>query len=232
MAGNVDGRAGKKLAGRKRPPGDRQRRSSRGRVGTGGLDLKEVDNAPVENRRPEDLGGPGDPGGPRLDSRPVGDRQGADGGAPARPSGAGTSRPTSTWGDWINWGLGLWLCLSPTILSLGGDAATLNAVATGYLLMLAEVATLTVFRVWEEGIVIAIGMWLISSPFILDVPAVAAKANFVVVGLAVTALAWHQIRAALRLGRGVLQGPSARGAGDADPPETPQNRTRTPEPAS
>jgi len=98
------------------------------------------------------------------------------------------------WEDWGNWILGIWLCLSPWPLLFSGDpTATRNAVVVGALIILAEVVTLSVFQVWEEWINVALGVWLAVSPWVLGIPEAAAKANFVVVGLLVLALALYEI---------------------------------------
>ena len=63
----------------------------------------------------------------------------------------------------------------------------------GFLLILSEVVTLSAFRPWEEWVNIALGAWLIVSPFILKAAALTPKADFVLVGLAVVALAFYEL---------------------------------------
>jgi SPW repeat-containing protein len=103
------------------------------------------------------------------------------------------------WEDWTNWGLGIWLCLSPWALSFSGDAiATENAVIVGFLIILAEVLTLSIFEVWEEWISVILGAWLVVSSWVLTVTSTAAKADFVVVGVLVAALALYEMWEARR----------------------------------
>jgi hypothetical protein len=102
--------------------------------------------------------------------------------------------PPQQWEDWCDWALGLWLILSPWILLFERDGvATRNAVIVGFLIMLAEAVTLSVFRVWEEWINFAFGAWLVVSPWVLPVTDPAATNNFVVVGLLVAALALYEV---------------------------------------
>src|SRR2546423_803741 len=105
-----------------------------------------------------------------------------------------TSSLPRQWEDWCSWILGIWLCLSPWILQFSGEPLlTQNAVVVGFLLILSEVVTLSAFRPWEEWINIALGAWLIVSPFVLKTAALTPKADFVLVGLAVVALALYEL---------------------------------------
>jgi SPW repeat len=97
------------------------------------------------------------------------------------------------WEDWCDWGLGIWLCLSPWILRYDLEpTATRNAVIVGFLVVFAEVVTLSAWRAWEEWINVALGAWLLVSPWVLGVVSGAAKANFVIVGAVITALALYE----------------------------------------
>jgi hypothetical protein len=99
------------------------------------------------------------------------------------------------WEDWTNWILGIWLCISPWALVFSHDAtATRNAVVIGFLVVLAEVVTLSIFQLWEEWINVALGAWLVVSPWVLGIAEFSAKVDFVVVGLLVVALALYEIR--------------------------------------
>jgi hypothetical protein len=103
--------------------------------------------------------------------------------------------PPRQWEDWCSWGLGIWLCISPWVLHFDLEpTATRAAVITGFVLILTEAVTLSVFRAWEEWLNVALGAWLIAAPWILAVPDAAATVNFVVVGLLVVALALYEIR--------------------------------------
>jgi len=105
-----------------------------------------------------------------------------------------TFTPPRQWEDWCDWALGIWLVLSPWVLHFWLDStATRNAVIVGALVILAEVVTLSVFRAWEEWINVALGVWLVISPWILGIEG-AASTNFVVVGAIIAALALYEVR--------------------------------------
>ncbi len=109
-----------------------------------------------------------------------------------------TFTPPRQWEDWCDWALGIWLVLSPWALRFEFEpTATRNAVIVGALVIFAEVVTLSVFRVWEEWINVALGAWLVISPWVLGVGGV-AQANFVVVGAIIAALAIYQVRETAR----------------------------------
>jgi hypothetical protein len=57
---------------------------------------------------------------------------------------------------------------------------------------------LSVFRPWEEWINVALGAWLVISPWVLGIAVPAATANFVVVGALIIVLALYEMRAAAR----------------------------------
>jgi hypothetical protein len=110
-----------------------------------------------------------------------------------------TFTPPKQWEDWCDWALGLWLLLSPWILLFAKDSvATRNAVIVGFLVVLTEAVTLSVFRLWEEWINVALGLWLAISPWVLNVTSPAAKVNFVIVGAIIAALALYEVREAGR----------------------------------
>src|SRR4029453_17565173 len=101
--------------------------------------------------------------------------------------------PPKHWEDWCDWALGIWLTLSPWALRYWHDpVATRNAVIVGFLIIFAEVVTLSFFRPWEEWISIALGAWLIVSPWILAITHQVATTNFVIVGALVAGLALYE----------------------------------------
>ena len=103
------------------------------------------------------------------------------------------------WEDWVSWVLGIWLCLSPWILAFSLEATpTANAVTSGFLIILAEVVTLSAFRVWEEWINVVLGLWLVGSPWFLDIASSAARLEFIVVGILVVALALYEMKQSRR----------------------------------
>jgi hypothetical protein len=107
--------------------------------------------------------------------------------------------PPKQWEDWCNWMLGIWLCISPWALRFDLEPiATQTAVISGLLIILAEVVTLSVYRVWEEWINVILGVWLVICPWVLGISFSAAGENLVVVGLLVMTLAFYELWQALR----------------------------------
>jgi hypothetical protein len=103
--------------------------------------------------------------------------------------------PPRQWQDWCSWGLGIWLCISPWALRFDLEpGATRAAVATGFLLILTEAVTLSVFRAWEEWINVVLGAWLIAAPWLLGVASAAAMVDLVVTGALVLTLALNEMR--------------------------------------
>jgi SPW repeat len=99
------------------------------------------------------------------------------------------------WQDWSSWGLGIWLLLSPWALFFEYEpAARHNALAVGALIIVVEVVELSFFRDWEEWINVALGAWLLVSPWALGIAGTAATLNFMVVGALVLGLALYEIR--------------------------------------
>ena len=107
---------------------------------------------------------------------------------------AQVSLPTQ-WEDWASWAFGIWLCISPWALEFDLERVpTRNAVIVGFLIILVEVVTLSVFRPWEEWINVALGAWLVISPWVLAIASTAATVNFVVIGVLVIVLALYEMR--------------------------------------
>lgn len=107
--------------------------------------------------------------------------------------GSVTFTPPKHWEDWCDWAFGIWLCLSPWALRYWQDpVATRNAVIVGFLIIFAEVLTLSWFRPWEEWISVVLGAYLTVSPWLLGIADPVPKWNFVIVGLLVTGLALYE----------------------------------------
>ena len=105
-----------------------------------------------------------------------------------------TFTPPKQWEDWCYWVLGIWMLLSPWILLFEKDSvATRNAVIVGLLIVLTEAVTLSIFRVWEEWVNVALGAWLAISPWVLPITDSSARTNFVIVGLLVAGLALFEV---------------------------------------
>jgi len=88
------------------------------------------------------------------------------------------------------------LPLDPCIFA-GGDAYRQRR-HSGFLIILAEVVTLSAFRVWEEWINVVLGLWLVGSPWFLDIASSAARIEFIVVGILVVALAFYEMKQSRR----------------------------------
>src|SRR5260370_19024656 len=108
--------------------------------------------------------------------------------------------PPKHWEDWLVIALGIWFWVSPWVLGFAGNdmPATQNAFLVGLLLIVASTVVIFAFRPWEQWINIAIGAWLVVSPWALDIPTTLVMANFVVVGLLVLGLALYEVRDLLR----------------------------------
>jgi hypothetical protein len=102
--------------------------------------------------------------------------------------------PPRQWEDWVSWGLGIWLVLSPWALLFWNNASAMeNGVIAGFLLILVEAVTLSAFRAWEEWANVVIGLWLVASPLIIAMPTWLAVANFVIIGALVIGLATYEL---------------------------------------
>ena len=67
--------------------------------------------------------------------------------------------------------LGALLFVSPWLLSRSFASARADAFAGGALLVLVSLLAIAAFREWEERINLAIGCWILASPFLLHFPA-------------------------------------------------------------
>ncbi len=95
------------------------------------------------------------------------------------------------WQDLANMLLGLCLAVAPWVMGFDTlTTPTLNAVAAGLALVALTMGALMMPSAWEEWGEAAVGLWMALSPWILGFGmAGPAMASFVVIGLAVLALA-------------------------------------------
>lgn len=95
------------------------------------------------------------------------------------------------WQDPLSIALGVWLLASPWILGFATNTtATANFALVGLALLAAAVGATFVPRAWEEWTEVALGAWLVISPWVLGFFALQnAMMNAVVTGIAVLALA-------------------------------------------
>src|SRR5215813_700510 len=85
--------------------------------------------------------------------------------------------------------LGGFVAVSPWLFAFQLNAARLDSVAIGLLVVTLSVVALFAFADWEEWAILALGLWLIASPFALGFPATAAMQIHIGVGLLLVYLA-------------------------------------------
>jgi len=107
-------------------------------------------------------------------------------------------RNLSHWQDAGNLLLAVWLFVSPWLLNYSQEQLPAwNSFAVAIIVGVFAIAAMIKFAQWEEWITIAVGVWLIISPWLLGYAAtVAAMQNHVVIGAFVIILAGWEINAA------------------------------------
>ncbi|MBM3950214.1 MAG: hypothetical protein FJ311_02030 [Rhodospirillales bacterium] len=104
------------------------------------------------------------------------------------------------WPDVCNLLLGIWLIVSPWVLAYTNtQLAMWNAYILGAIIAIAAAAALIAFHEWEEWVSMALGIWLIVSPWVLGFATTkfttevgtlySATWNFVFIGVFVVGLA-------------------------------------------
>ena len=95
------------------------------------------------------------------------------------------------WQDPVNALLGAWLLLSPWVVGFADERiAMFNFVAVGVLLIAAAIGAIVVPKAWEEWVEVALGVWLMASPWLLGFAGnMVAMQNALFCGLLVTVLA-------------------------------------------
>jgi hypothetical protein len=104
------------------------------------------------------------------------------------------------WQDWANLLLGLWVIVSPwtiahVMASPGNpagvtDAAMWNHYVIGIIVAILAAVALFAFAAWEEWVNVALGAWLLISPWLLGFSASAALMwNAVIIGVLVVGFA-------------------------------------------
>ena len=95
------------------------------------------------------------------------------------------------WQDPVNALLGAWIALSPWILGFtDAKMALANFLAVGALLLAAAIGAIVVPKAWEEWVEVALGVWLMASPWVLGYAGnMAAMQDALFSGLVVTVLA-------------------------------------------
>jgi hypothetical protein len=95
------------------------------------------------------------------------------------------------WQDPVNALLGAWLVLSPWAANFtDNQVAMVNFVVVGLLLIATAIGAIMMPKAWEEWVEVALGVWLMASPWLLGFANLGlAMQNAVFVGLLVTVLA-------------------------------------------
>ena len=98
---------------------------------------------------------------------------------------------TARWQDWTSFALGLWLAVSPWIVGYETDhVVTANAAFVGVALALGSHFEIGLDELWTEWVNLAVGVWLLSAPFVLEFPAATAgTVNCIAVGCLICWLA-------------------------------------------
>lgn len=103
------------------------------------------------------------------------------------------TRATRHWQDWANYGLALWLAVSPWLADYAAhDAATANAAVCGLALAVTAHFLGTCEHMSCEWLSLGGGLWLVAAPFVLGFGGQhAAAMNAIAVGVCIAALsAW------------------------------------------
>jgi len=101
------------------------------------------------------------------------------------------------WQDWLNLLLGAWLFVSPWVMRYADPTshAAWNAWLLGAAIVIFAAVAVSMPKAWEEAVNIALGVWLVVSPWALRFSDQAnVRLNAVIVGLLVMALAiWAMV---------------------------------------
>jgi hypothetical protein len=102
--------------------------------------------------------------------------------------------PPKEWQDWVSLLLGIWLCVSPWALHFTNDSTATNTVLfVGFLMIAAEVFSLSVFGILEEFIDVVLGAWLLVSVWLFNIPTPTARIDLIVSGLVVLLFSFYEI---------------------------------------
>lgn len=108
------------------------------------------------------------------------------------------------WQDWASFALGLWLAVSPWIAGYAEhNAATAHAIVVGLVLALgSHFECVACDEMPAEWLNLAVGIWLVCAPFVLEFTNSAlGSANSMVVGALVAALAVSALSLEKRIGK-------------------------------
>lgn len=100
-------------------------------------------------------------------------------------------RLSASWQDVLNCLLGIGMFFSPWLFGYAAEqTAAWNAHVVGAIIAVLALAAIFAFQDWEEWVSVALGAWLIASPWLLGFSGVsAALLSHVLIGLAAIILA-------------------------------------------
>ena len=108
------------------------------------------------------------------------------------------------WQDLGNILLGAWLFISPWVMDyvLGMPPAAKNSYILGLAIVIFAAVAVYIPQIWEEWINVALGLWLVASPWVLGFAHTRAMHFAIGIGIAITFLAaldlWLRYEAAER----------------------------------
>ena len=110
---------------------------------------------------------------------------------------------TTKWQGWTSFALGLWLAVSPWIAGYAEhNAATANAVIAGLALALgSHFECVACEEAPAEWLNLALGVWLVSAPFAIELGSRIAAVNSIAVGAFVALLAASALSLDKRIGK-------------------------------
>lgn len=89
--------------------------------------------------------------------------------------------------------LGAFLFVSPWLFAYSYQPARVDAFASGALLVLVSLLAMALFREWEEWLNLAVGCWILASPWVLGFPHGSGMHVAVTVGVAVVSLSMLEL---------------------------------------
>ena len=94
--------------------------------------------------------------------------------------------PPKVWQDWVSLLLGFWICVSPSVLQFTDDSTAAHTVLyVGFLMIMAEVFSLSALGILEEFIDFVLGAWLLISVWLFGISTPTARLDMIINGLVV-----------------------------------------------
>jgi hypothetical protein len=98
------------------------------------------------------------------------------------------------WQDGVSLLLGIWLCVSPWALHFTDDSTATNTVLyVGFIMIVAEVFTLSALGILEEFIDVVLGAWLLVSVWLFSISTPNARLDLIASGLVVLLFSFYEI---------------------------------------